>query len=114
MSAIRDQEISSMPLLKGCILMVSRCYVLAGTFCFLPSIEEYNDIMAVDALLQKVLDDKYLQLSANGRDVLHWGKNIISAKTWTKKELVGYLYLTNAKRLEEVMGKLGFSTGSST
>ncbi|KAJ0007776.1 hypothetical protein Pint_28916 [Pistacia integerrima] len=134
---VRDQEISSVPLQKGCILMMHGLmpsfkskavfslfgrafvfelkptrYMLAGAFCFLPSIEGYNDhIMAVvcceaqDPLLQKLLDDK---------DVLHWGKNIISAKAPTKKELVGYLYLTNANRLEEVMGKLGFSTGSST
>ncbi|KAJ0075394.1 hypothetical protein Patl1_33486 [Pistacia atlantica] len=103
-------------------------------FLFPPlSIEEYNDrVMAVvrceaqDALLQKLLDDEYL--SAEERDVLRWGKNIISGKTRTKKRagtavynrassletLVGYLYLTNGKRLEEVMGKLGFSTGSST
>ncbi|XP_044495999.1 uncharacterized protein LOC123218573 isoform X1 [Mangifera indica] len=103
-------------------------------FLFPPlSIEEYNDrVMAVvcceaqDVLLQKLLDDNYL--SAEERDVLRWGKNIISAKTRTKKRagtavynrassletLVGYLYLTNVNRLEEVMGKLGFSTGSST
>ncbi|XP_031248359.1 uncharacterized protein LOC116106154 [Pistacia vera] len=103
-------------------------------FLFPPmSIEEYNDrVMAVgrceaqDALLQKLLDDRYL--SAEERDVLRRGKNIISGKTRTKKRagtavynrassletLVGYLCLTNANRLEEVMGKLGFSTGSST
>ncbi|XP_031248367.1 uncharacterized protein LOC116106165 [Pistacia vera] len=119
-------------------------------FLFPPmSIEEYNDrVMAVgcceaqDALLQELLEQKDLMLfigifSPNflmvvdiiyHRDVLRWGKNIISAKTQTRKRagtavynrassletLVGYLYLTNANRLEEVIGKLGFSTGSST
>lgn len=103
-------------------------------FLFPPlSIEEYNDrVMAVvrceaqDALLQKLLSDNFL--SDEERNVLKWGKNIGSAaKTRTKKRagvavynrassletLVGYLYLTNMERLEEVMIKLGFSTDSS-
>ncbi|KAH7547178.1 hypothetical protein FEM48_Zijuj01G0281800 [Ziziphus jujuba var. spinosa] len=102
-------------------------------FLFPPlSIEEYNDrVMAVvrceaqDALLQKLLHDDYL--SEQERNVLRWGKNINSAKTRTKKRagaavynrassletLIGYLYLTNLKRLEEIMQKLGFSTDSS-
>ncbi|KAF2301058.1 hypothetical protein GH714_019720 [Hevea brasiliensis] len=101
-------------------------------FLFPPlSIEEHNDrVMAVvrceaqDALLQKLLNDNCL--SAEERDVLRWGKNVGSAKTRTKKRagaavynrassletLVGYLYLTNVNRLEEIMLKLGFSTGS--
>ncbi|KAJ4717904.1 Ribonuclease III family protein [Melia azedarach] len=103
-------------------------------FLFPPlSIEEHNDrVMAVvrcetqDALLQKLLNVNYL--SAEERDVLRWGKNVGSANTRTKRRagsavynrassletLVGYLYLTNANRLEEVMSKLGFTTGSST
>ncbi|KAL9460885.1 hypothetical protein AB3S75_003977 [Citrus x aurantiifolia] len=97
------------------------------------SIEEYNNrVMAVvrcetqDALLQKLLNDKYL--SAEERDVVRWGKNVGSANTRTKRRagaavynrassletLVGYLYLTNANRLEDVMSKLGFTNGSST
>ncbi|KAK9281075.1 hypothetical protein L1049_003968 [Liquidambar formosana] len=103
-------------------------------FLFPPlNIEEYNDrVMAVvrceaqDALLQKLLSDNYL--SEEEREVLRWGKNVSSAKTRTIKRaglavynrassletLVGYLYLTNVQRLEEVMLKLGFSTGAST
>uniref|UniRef100_A0A5B7A1Z8 Putative Ribonuclease III domain-containing protein n=2 Tax=Davidia involucrata TaxID=16924 RepID=A0A5B7A1Z8_DAVIN len=103
-------------------------------FLFPPlNIEEYNDrVMAVvrceaqDALLQKLLNDN--SLSKEERDVLRWGKNIGAAKTRTKKRagvavynrassletLVGYLYLTNVKRLEEIMLKLGFSSGAST
>ncbi|GMY34570.1 mini-ribonuclease 3, partial [Fagus crenata] len=102
-------------------------------FLFPPlNIEEYNDRVtavvrceAQDALLQKLLSDNYL--SEEERNVLRWGKNIGSAKTRTKKRagaavynrassletLVGYLYLKNVKRLEEVMLKLGFSTDSS-
>ncbi|PRQ23949.1 putative ribonuclease III [Rosa chinensis] len=102
-------------------------------FLFPPlSIEEYNDrVMAVvrceaqDALLQRLLKDNFL--SEEERNVLRWGKNISSAKTRTKKRagaavynrassletLVGHLYLTDVKRLEEVMVKLGFSTDSS-
>ncbi|GAB4842521.1 hypothetical protein Ancab_012495 [Ancistrocladus abbreviatus] len=96
------------------------------------NIEECNHrVMAVvrceaqDALLQKLLNDNLL--TEEERDVLRWGKNIISAKTKTKKRagvavynrassletLVGYLYLTNVKRLEDVMSKLGFSVGIS-
>ncbi|KAF5751279.1 putative RNA binding protein [Tripterygium wilfordii] len=103
-------------------------------FLFPPlHIEEYNErVMAVvrceaqDVFLQKLLDDDYL--SREERDVLRWGKNIISSKTKTKRRaggavynrassletLVGYLYLTNANRLDEVMLKLGFCTDSSS
>lgn len=102
-------------------------------FLFPPlSIEEYNDrVMAVvrcesqDAMLQKLLNDDYL--SEQERDVLRWGKNVGSAKTKTKRRagvavynrassletLVGYLYLTNVQRLEDIMLKLGFSSGLS-
>ncbi|XP_022891347.1 uncharacterized protein LOC111406261 isoform X6 [Olea europaea var. sylvestris] len=97
------------------------------------NIEEYNDrVMAVvrcetqDAMLQKLINDNYL--SQEERDVLRWGRNIGSAKTRTKKRagvavynrassletLVGYLYLTNVQRLEEIMVKLGFSADAST
>lgn len=102
-------------------------------FLFPPlSIEEYNDrVMAVvrceaqDALLQKLLNSDFL--SDQERDVLRWGKNIISSKTKTKRRagaavynrassletLVGYLYLTNVNRLEKLMLELGFSVDSS-
>ncbi|XP_010106661.2 uncharacterized protein LOC21388033 [Morus notabilis] len=102
-------------------------------FLFPPlSIEEYNvRVTAVvcceaqDALLQKLISDNYL--SEQERNILRWGKNIGSAKTRTKKRagtavynrassletLIGYLYLTNMKRLEEIMVKIGFSTDSS-
>ncbi|CAJ2661119.1 unnamed protein product [Trifolium pratense] len=102
-------------------------------FLFPPlSIEEYNDrVMAVvrceaqDALLQKLLNSNFL--SDQERDVLRWGKNIVSSKTKTKKRagaavynrassletLVGYLYLTNVNRLEKLMLELGFSVDSS-
>ncbi|KAK6914767.1 Ribonuclease III domain [Dillenia turbinata] len=104
-------------------------------FLFPPlDIEEYNDrVMAVvrceaqDMLLQKLLDDNFLL--EEERSVLRWGKNVGSGKTTrTKKRagvavynrassletLVGYLYLTNMKRLDEVMQKLGFANGAST
>ncbi|XP_021902957.1 uncharacterized protein LOC110818393 isoform X3 [Carica papaya] len=103
-------------------------------FFFPPlNIEEYNDRVtavvrceAQDALLQKLLNDNYL--TEEERNVLRWGKNIGSAKTRSRKRagvavynrassletLIGFLYLTNVSRLEEVMLKLGFSTGSST
>ncbi|KAF3450614.1 hypothetical protein FNV43_RR06703 [Rhamnella rubrinervis] len=102
-------------------------------FLFPPlSMEEYNDRVtavvrceAQDALLQKLLHDNCL--TEQERNVIRWGKNINSAKTRTKKRagaavynrassletLVGYLYLTNLKRLEEIMQKLGFCTDSS-
>ncbi|PON48135.1 Ribonuclease III domain containing protein [Parasponia andersonii] len=102
-------------------------------FLFPPlNIEEFNDRVtavvrceAQDALLQKLLSDNYL--SEQERDVLRWGKNVGSARTRTKKRvgaavynrassletLIGYLYLTNTKRLDEIMVKVGFSTDSS-
>ncbi|XP_058780610.1 uncharacterized protein LOC131654201 isoform X1 [Vicia villosa] len=102
-------------------------------FLFPPlSIEEYNDRVtavvrceAQDALLQKLLNSNFL--SDQERDVLRWGKNIVSSKTKTKKRagslvynrassletLVGYLYLTNVNRLEKLMLELGFSVDSS-
>ncbi|KAK9078355.1 hypothetical protein SSX86_002412 [Deinandra increscens subsp. villosa] len=78
-------------------------------------------------MLQKLMSDKVL--SEEERDILRWGKNInSSSKTRTKKRagvavynrassletLVGYLYLTNVKRLDEIMLKLGFSSGVSS
>ncbi|KAG6581854.1 hypothetical protein SDJN03_21856, partial [Cucurbita argyrosperma subsp. sororia] len=97
------------------------------------NIEEYNDrVMAVvrceaqDVLLQKLLNDNFLTEAE--RDILRWGKNVgSSSKTRTKKRagaavynrassletLIGYLYLNNVKRLDEIMKKLGFSTDSS-
>ncbi|KAL1814369.1 uncharacterized protein LOC108220619 isoform X2 [Daucus carota subsp. sativus] len=104
-------------------------------FLFPPlNIEEYNDrVMAVvrceaqDTMLQKLINDNVL--SKEERDIIRWGKNIGSAtKTRTKKRagiavykrassletLVGHLYLTNTKRLDEIMLKLGFSVDGST
>ncbi|XP_047960805.1 uncharacterized protein LOC125205749 isoform X1 [Salvia hispanica] len=103
-------------------------------FLFPPlNIEEYNDrVMAVvrceaqDAMLQKLTSDNFL--SPEEREVLRWGKNIGSSKTRTKKRagvavynrassletLVGYLYLTNVQRLDEIMERIGFSTDTST
>ncbi|XP_027153439.1 uncharacterized protein LOC113753478 isoform X2 [Coffea eugenioides] len=102
-------------------------------FLFPPlNIEEYNDRVtavvrceAQDAMLQKLINDDFL--SEQERDVLRWGKNVGSSKTRTKKRagvavynrassletLVGYLYLTNVERLEEIMLMLGFCSGAS-
>ncbi|CAH9052333.1 unnamed protein product [Cuscuta europaea] len=103
-------------------------------FLFPPlKIEEHNDrVMAVvrcetqGAMLQKLINDNFL--SEEEREVLRWGKNVGSGKTKTKKRagvaiynkassletLIGYLYLTNMMRLEEIMLKLGFCTGASS
>ncbi|XP_010534900.1 PREDICTED: uncharacterized protein LOC104810344 [Tarenaya hassleriana] len=103
-------------------------------FLFPPlSIEEYNDRVravvrceAQYALLQKLMEDNLL--TKEERDVLRWGKNVGSVKTRTRRRagvavynkassletLIGYLYLTDAKRLDEIMEKLGFSSGRST
>ncbi|KAL3632916.1 hypothetical protein CASFOL_025900 [Castilleja foliolosa] len=81
--------------------------------------------IGIDAMLQKLISDNFL--SQEERDVLRWGKNINSSKTRTKKRagvavynrassletLVGYLYLTNVQRLEQIMEKIGFSIDSS-
>ncbi|KAG0503511.1 hypothetical protein HPP92_003583, partial [Vanilla planifolia] len=103
-------------------------------FLFPPlNINEYNGrVMKVvrcesqDLLLKKLLAEEYL--TEEERDVLRWGKNIGSCKTKTTKRvgvaiynsassletLIGFLYLTNVTRLEELMHKLGFSTGVSS
>ncbi|MQM19966.1 hypothetical protein Taro_052980 [Colocasia esculenta] len=103
-------------------------------FLFPPkSIDVYNErVMAIvrceaqDALLKKLTNEDYL--TEEERDVLRWGKNIASSKTRTKKRagmqvysrassletLIGYLYLTDVKRLEDLMWRLGFSAGAST
>ncbi|KAF8046708.1 hypothetical protein N665_3494s0002 [Sinapis alba] len=103
-------------------------------FLFPPlSIEEYNDrVQAVVrceaqyALLQKLVDEDFL--TKDEREILRWGKNVGSVKTRSTRRagvavynkassletLIGYLYLANGKRLEEIMQKLGFSSGSST
>ncbi|CAH8316253.1 unnamed protein product [Eruca vesicaria subsp. sativa] len=103
-------------------------------FLFPPlSIEDYNDRVravvrceAQYALLKKLVDDDFL--TKEERDVLRWGKNLGSARTRTRRRagsavynkassletLIGYLYLTNGKRLEKIMQKLGFSSDSST
>lgn len=94
--------------------------------------DDYNErVMAVvrceaqDALLQKLLKDRIL--TGQERNILRWGKNGISSKTKTTKRagvavynrassletLIGYLYLTNVKRLDIVMSRLGFSIGAS-
>ncbi|KNA20946.1 hypothetical protein SOVF_047740 [Spinacia oleracea] len=97
------------------------------------NIEVYNDrVMAVvrceaqDALLQKLRNEDFL--SEEERDILRWGKNIASSKTRTTKRagvavynrassletLIGYLYLTDPMRLEDMMSKLGFAVGVSS
>ncbi|CAH8380931.1 unnamed protein product [Eruca vesicaria subsp. sativa] len=103
-------------------------------FLFPPlSIEEYNDrVQAVVrceaqyALLQKLVDEDFL--TKDEREILRWGKNVGSVKTRSTRRagvavynkassletLIGYLYLANGKRLEEIMQKMGFSSGSST
>ncbi|XP_031489075.1 uncharacterized protein LOC116256747 isoform X1 [Nymphaea colorata] len=103
-------------------------------FLFPPlALDEYNSrVMAVvrcetqDMLLKKLLKDGFL--TDDERDVVRWGKNVQSGKTKAIKRvgvstykrassletLIGYLYLTNAKRLEEIMSNMGFSAGASS
>lgn len=103
-------------------------------FFFPPlSINEYNKrVMDVvkcesqDLLLNKLLGEDFL--TEEERDILRWGRNIVSSKTRTRKRagiavynrassletLIGYLYLTNFKRLEQLMFQLGFTSGASS
>uniref|UniRef100_M0ZRS9 RNA binding protein n=1 Tax=Solanum tuberosum TaxID=4113 RepID=M0ZRS9_SOLTU len=90
------------------------------------SLAYIGDCIFEDAMLQKLMNDNIL--SEEERGVLRWGKNVGSGKTKTKKRagvavynrassletLVGYLYLTNVQRLEEIMLKLGFHIGDSS
>lgn len=103
-------------------------------FFFPPlSINDYNKrVMDVvkcesqDLLLNKLLGEEFL--TQEERDILRWGRNIVSSKTRTRKRagiavynrassletLIGYLYLTNFKRLEQLMFQLGFTSGASS
>ncbi|KAL6626917.1 hypothetical protein ACP70R_030643 [Stipagrostis hirtigluma subsp. patula] len=103
-------------------------------FFFPPlSINEYNKrVMDVvkcesqDLLLNKLIGEDFL--TQEERDILRWGRNIVSSKTRTRKRagiavynrassletLIGYLYLTNFKRLEQLMFQLGFTSGASS
>uniref|UniRef100_A0A0D6RAX7 RNase III domain-containing protein n=1 Tax=Araucaria cunninghamii TaxID=56994 RepID=A0A0D6RAX7_ARACU len=96
------------------------------------NINEYNRrVMALvcceaqDALLKELLKDDFL--SEEERDIIRWGGNIEAGKTRTIRRagaavysrassletLVGYLYLTNANRLDTTMRKLGFCIDNS-
>ncbi|KAM0933528.1 putative ribonuclease III [Dioscorea sansibarensis] len=121
---------ASLAYMGDCIYeLYARRHFLFPPLC----INEYNDrVMKVvrcesqDALLKKLLEDDFL--TEEERDVLRWGKNISSSKTRTTKRagvavysrassletLIGYLYLTDVKRLEDLMHRLGFSTGASS
>uniref|UniRef100_J3N730 RNase III domain-containing protein n=1 Tax=Oryza brachyantha TaxID=4533 RepID=J3N730_ORYBR len=103
-------------------------------FFFPPlSINDYNKrVMDVvkcesqDLLLNRLLGEDFL--TQEERDILRWGRNIVSSKTRTRKRagiavynrassletLIGYLYLTNFKRLEQLMFQLGFTSGASS
>ncbi|XP_020698752.1 uncharacterized protein LOC110111295 isoform X2 [Dendrobium catenatum] len=90
------------------------------------SLAYIGDCIYEDLLLKKLLAEDYL--TEEERDVLRWGKNKSSNKTKTTKRvgvaiynsassletLIGYLYLTDVKRLEDLMYKLGFSTDASS
>ncbi|KAM7480548.1 hypothetical protein LguiA_028761 [Lonicera macranthoides] len=79
-------------------------------FLFPPlNIEEYNDrVMAVvrceaqDALLQKLTRDNFLLKKE--RDILRWGKNVISAKTRTKRR-AGVAVYNRASSLETLVNR---------
>uniref|UniRef100_A0A0E0DPU0 RNase III domain-containing protein n=1 Tax=Oryza meridionalis TaxID=40149 RepID=A0A0E0DPU0_9ORYZ len=110
-------------------------------FFFPPlSINDYNKrVMDVvkcesqDLLLNKLLGRRFSNsrrkcLILSSVDILRWGRNIVSSKTRTRKcagiavynrassleTLIGYLYLTNFKRLEQLMFQLGFTSGASS
>ncbi|XP_021754516.1 uncharacterized protein LOC110719841 [Chenopodium quinoa] len=120
---------ASLAFIGDCIYeLYARRHFLTPTL----NIEDYNDSVmevvrceAQDALLQKLSNADYL--SEEERDVLRWGRNITPSKTRTTKRagvavysrassletLIGYLYLTNPLRLEDMMSRMGFSVGFS-
>ncbi|XP_002984137.2 uncharacterized protein LOC9643891 [Selaginella moellendorffii] len=92
------------------------------------SMDKYNAcVMAVvcceaqDSLLQEVLKGKFL--TQEERDVVRWGKNVVTAHSRATKRagsavysgasaletLIGFLYLRDPSRLDELMTKLGFN-----
>lgn len=105
-----------------------RCHFLAPP----QSIDKYNALVmglvcceAQDVYLKQLLKDEFL--SEEERDIVRWGKNVhTNHKRATKRAgtavycrassletLIGYLYLTNPSRLEEVMKKLGLTGATS-
>lgn len=77
-------------------------------------------------MLQHLLKGSFL--TDEERDVVRWGKNIETGQRRASKRagsksyssasaletLIGYLYLTNQQRLEELMAKVGFNVDSSS
>ncbi|KAH7420722.1 hypothetical protein KP509_13G019200 [Ceratopteris richardii] len=92
------------------------------------SIDKYNtSVMGVvcceaqDNLLQTLLKDQFL--TEEEKDIVRWGKNVqtnhkkatrragaaVYSRASSLETLIGYLYLTNPNRLQEVMDKLGLT-----
>ncbi|KAG0626193.1 hypothetical protein M758_2G109500 [Ceratodon purpureus] len=81
---------------------------------------------AQDAMLQQLLKSNFL--TDEERDVVRWGKNIDTGQRRASRRagskayssasaletLIGYLYLTNQERLEELMTKVGFNVDSNS
>lgn len=97
------------------------------------SIDKYNKLVmgvvcceAQDAMVRRLLKDSFL--TSDERDVLRWGKNLETGQRHARRRagaavynsassletLIGYLYLTNQQRLQELMAKVGFSDDSSS
>lgn len=120
---------ASLAYLGDCIYeLYVRCHFLTPP----QSIDRYNTLVmglvcceAQDVFLKTLLKDDFL--SEEERDIVRWGKNVqTNHKRATKRAgtavycrassletLIGYLYLTNPGRLQEVMKKLGLNWNNS-
>ncbi|KAI5055696.1 hypothetical protein GOP47_0029217 [Adiantum capillus-veneris] len=121
---------ASLAYLGDCIYeLYVRCHFLSPP----QSIEKYNTLVmglvcceAQDISLRLLLKDDFL--SEEERDIVRWGKNVqtnhkkatkragaaVYSRASSLETLIGYLYLTNQSRLQELMGKLGLTWTNTT
>ncbi|MCO5607013.1 hypothetical protein L7F22_061204 [Adiantum nelumboides] len=116
---------ASLAYLGDCIYeLYVRCHFLSPP----QAIDKYNTLVmglvcceAQDVFLRLLLKDDFL--SEEERDIIRWGKNVqtnhkkatkragaaVYSRASSLETLIGYLYLTNQSRLQQVMGKLRLS-----
>lgn len=120
---------ASLAYLGDCIYeLYVRCHFLSPP----QAIDKYNNLVmglvcceSQDVFLKLLLKDDFL--SDEERDIVRWGKNVqtnhkkatkragaaVYSRASSLETLIGYLYLTNQSRLQEVMGKLGLTWTST-
>lgn len=121
---------ASLAYLGDCIYeLYVRCHFLSPP----QAIDKYNTLVmglvcceAQDVFLKMLLKDDFL--TEEERDIVRWGKNVqtnhkratkragaaVYSRASSLETLIGYLYLSNPSRLQEVMNKMGLTWSSAT